>query len=149
MADNVDITPGSGATVATDDVAGAQYQRVKLTDGTPNGDNHAVVEDTGSLRVALADLMIALRVVFNAIARPIWYQPSNNAIRTEVVAGTISTVSTVSTVSSVTSMTTLTTVGTVNAVTTVNQINGLPIRDVLYDPLFRQVWALTVRGRIS
>lgn len=30
MADNVAVTPGAGATIATDDVAGVQYQRVKL-----------------------------------------------------------------------------------------------------------------------
>lgn len=34
MADNVQITAGSGTTVATDDVAGVHYQRVKLVDGT-------------------------------------------------------------------------------------------------------------------
>jgi len=37
MADNVDITPGTGKTVATDDVGGFHYQRVKVTwgaDGT-------------------------------------------------------------------------------------------------------------------
>lgn len=33
MADNVDVTPGVGATIATDDVGGAQYQRVKLDIG--------------------------------------------------------------------------------------------------------------------
>lgn len=33
MADNVAITPGSGATIATDDVGGVQYQRVKLAHG--------------------------------------------------------------------------------------------------------------------
>ena len=30
MADNVAITPGAGATIATDDVGGVQFQRVKL-----------------------------------------------------------------------------------------------------------------------
>jgi len=30
MADNVAITPGTGATIATDDVGGIQYQRVKV-----------------------------------------------------------------------------------------------------------------------
>jgi hypothetical protein len=30
MADNVAVTPGTGATIATDDVGGAQYQRVKV-----------------------------------------------------------------------------------------------------------------------
>ena len=34
MADNVNITPGSGATVATDDVAGVHIQKVKIVDGT-------------------------------------------------------------------------------------------------------------------
>jgi hypothetical protein len=33
LSDNVDITPGSGATVATDDVGGFQHQRVKLSLG--------------------------------------------------------------------------------------------------------------------
>jgi hypothetical protein len=34
VADNVAITAGSGTTVATDDVSGTHYQRVKLVDGT-------------------------------------------------------------------------------------------------------------------
>jgi hypothetical protein len=33
MADNVDITPGTGKTIATDEIAGVQYQRVKVTWG--------------------------------------------------------------------------------------------------------------------
>lgn len=36
MADNVQITPGTGTSVATDDVAGVQYQRVKVCFG-PDG----------------------------------------------------------------------------------------------------------------
>lgn len=41
MADNVNITPGSGDVVAADDIAGAKHQRVKLTlgaDGVNDGD---------------------------------------------------------------------------------------------------------------
>jgi hypothetical protein len=34
MADNVAITAGSGTTIATDDVSGTHFQRVKLVDGT-------------------------------------------------------------------------------------------------------------------
>lgn len=34
MADNVAITPGTGATVAADDIGGVLFQRVKLTAGT-------------------------------------------------------------------------------------------------------------------
>mgnify|MGYP001600632907 CR=1 FL=1 len=37
MADNVAVTAGSGTTIATDDVAGVHYQRVKLVDGTLEG----------------------------------------------------------------------------------------------------------------
>jgi hypothetical protein len=39
MADNVDVTPGTGKTIAADDVGGVMYQRVKATwgpDGTAN-----------------------------------------------------------------------------------------------------------------
>lgn len=42
MADNVVLNPGlNGSVIATDDIAGAQYQRIKLihgVDGTNNGD---------------------------------------------------------------------------------------------------------------
>ena len=34
MADNVPITAGSGTSIATDDCAGVQFQRIKLVDGT-------------------------------------------------------------------------------------------------------------------
>jgi hypothetical protein len=48
MADNVPVTPGSGATIATDDVGGVQFQRVKLDVGA-DGVSAPVV---GSLPVA-------------------------------------------------------------------------------------------------
>lgn len=41
MADGVPYTPGSGVTIASDDIGGAQYQRIKVvigTDGTNDGD---------------------------------------------------------------------------------------------------------------
>jgi len=41
MADNVDITPGTGATVAADEIDGVKYQRVKIvvgTEGANDGD---------------------------------------------------------------------------------------------------------------
>lgn len=53
MADNIVITPGTtGVPVATDEIGEAHYQRIKITDGTPNsGDNHAKVNFRGSLQV--------------------------------------------------------------------------------------------------
>jgi hypothetical protein len=37
MPDNVPITAGVGTTVATDEVSGIHYQRMKLVDGTLEG----------------------------------------------------------------------------------------------------------------
>ena len=87
MADNVDITPGSGATIAADEVAGAKYQRVKLTwgaDGTANetsassplpvqtvsanttiGDGRKVVTTAGT-RVTLASSTACKQVAITA-----------------------------------------------------------------------------------
>jgi hypothetical protein len=57
MADNIPITPGTGTSVATDDVGGVQYQRMKLTlgadgvnDGDVSADNPMPVE--GAVTVA-------------------------------------------------------------------------------------------------
>lgn len=49
MADNVDITPGTGATVAADLVGGALYQRVKLAIGA---DGEAADLDSGQQTMA-------------------------------------------------------------------------------------------------
>ena len=56
MADNVDITPGAGATVATDEVGGRHYQRMKLTDGAEGSANHASVRADGTQEVSLSDI---------------------------------------------------------------------------------------------
>ena len=51
MADNTTITPGTGLTVATDDVAGVHYQRVKLdlgADGLANPVSAAVDTAAGA-----------------------------------------------------------------------------------------------------
>lgn len=45
--DNVNITAGTGTSIATDDVSGVQYQRMKLVDGTLNGTD-AIVGDAAS-----------------------------------------------------------------------------------------------------
>lgn len=43
MADNVAVTAGSGTSIATDDVSGVQYQRVKISDGTADSSTHLKV----------------------------------------------------------------------------------------------------------
>ena len=57
MADNFAVTAGSGTTVATDDVGGVHYQRVKLVDGTLDSST-AIASgggvEAGALRVTIA-----------------------------------------------------------------------------------------------
>lgn len=48
MADNVGYTAGAGTTIASDDVSGVHYQRVKINDGTADGTNALVVTSRGA-----------------------------------------------------------------------------------------------------
>jgi hypothetical protein len=48
MADNV-ILPGTGESVATDDISGAQYQRIKLSDGLADSTTHMRVRTSNPL----------------------------------------------------------------------------------------------------
>lgn len=57
MADNVAITAGSGTNIATDDVAGVHYQRMKLVDGTLDATTAIAAGggvEAGALRVTVA-----------------------------------------------------------------------------------------------
>lgn len=51
MADNVNITPGTGATIATDDVSGAQYQRIKVDGGGDGASSPILGDSTNGLDV--------------------------------------------------------------------------------------------------
>lgn len=53
MADNIPITQGSGATVASDQVGGIHYQRIKVSDGTADSENHWTIDSGGRGEVAL------------------------------------------------------------------------------------------------
>lgn len=58
MADNVAITAGTGTSIATDDIGGVQYQRVKVALGADGTGVDAVggsgADSTGVMRVSLA-----------------------------------------------------------------------------------------------
>ncbi len=58
MADNLDITAGTGTTIKTDEVGGVHYQQVKLVDGTLEA-TAVIAADIGvkanALRVAPAN----------------------------------------------------------------------------------------------
>ena len=57
MADNVAITAGSGTNIATDDVAGTHYQRMKLVDGTL--DSTTAIAAGGGLEAAALRVTVA------------------------------------------------------------------------------------------
>jgi hypothetical protein len=113
MADNVGYTPGSGATVAADDIGGVLYQRVKITHGadgiaheTSNG-NPLPTEERGEL----LDAIEALRMAVQSLTRTQGMAMPDTAGRLRVLAenptaanlnvtatigsGTVTTVSTV------------------------------------------------------
>jgi hypothetical protein len=74
MADNVGITPGSGATAASDDIGGVQFQRIKLVhgaDGVNDGDVSSVnglpVQGVGELMEAIEAMRFAINTLTKTI----------------------------------------------------------------------------------
>ncbi len=124
MADNVDITPGAGATIATDDIGGAQHQLIKVVlgaDGVSNGplsaSNPMPVIGYGEL----VEVLEAMRMTLQSISRNIGQAYPDAAGRLRVAIDSISAAQTLATV---TTVGTVTTVSTVTSVTTVaNQTN--------------------------
>ena len=136
MPDNVDITPGSGATVATDQVgSGRHYQRVKLSDGAEGSENHASVRADGTQEVSLSDVNASLYAILEAVTRPIGQDPGTGRMRVLLDA--------------ITGSLTLSTISTVSTLTTISQLNGAPVWDVLGKPLDRNLWYNSVRQRIG
>jgi hypothetical protein len=52
ITDNVAVTAGSGTTLATDDVSGVHYQKIKQFDGTADSTTAIIGNASGELRVA-------------------------------------------------------------------------------------------------
>jgi len=105
MADNVGITPGTGATAAADDIGGVLHQRVKITlgsDGVSDGDvssaNPMPTQDTG--------IWWMLNRIYQMLASPRGYDKSLQRQRGTVLveSGTVTTVTTVTTCSTVTNI---------------------------------------------
>jgi hypothetical protein len=101
MADNVGYTPGSGETIATDDIAGVQYQRVKPVwgvDGVANDVNATTplpVEVIGELTEAIE----AMRMAIVSLTRSVGLAQVNpltgrllvdQSALTQTVSGTVS-----------------------------------------------------------
>ena len=100
MADNVGYTPGSGEIIATDDIGGVQYQRVKPVWGTDGQaqdvNNNTPLPVTGAQE--LMEAIEAMRMAIQALTRNIGMATVNpltgrmlvdNSGVTQPVSGTI------------------------------------------------------------
>lgn len=109
MADNVGYTPGSGATVAADDIGGVLFQRVKPSVGVDgsavdvSADNPMPAQVTGELLEAVE----ALRMAVQSLNRNLSLLTVDNVFRLRAVIDSGSTGVGVGTVTSVTSVSTL------------------------------------------
>jgi hypothetical protein len=93
MADNVNITPGSGATVAADDVGGALYQRIKVAHGADGSATDTSVSDPLPIAAygELIEAIEAMRTAINTLTRTIGLvtvDPATGRLRAEVVQAT-------------------------------------------------------------
>jgi hypothetical protein len=138
MADNVGYTPGSGATVAADEIGGVLHQRVKLGIGD---DGTAVdVSAANPLPVALTqgevvEALEAMRMAVQSLSRSIGQSMPDVAGRLRVVVDAITGSLTLATI------TTVGTVTTVSTMTNQTQVGG--------NPAFEQIPALMRLGADS
>lgn len=59
MANNIAVTEGNGKTVATEDIGSAQYQKIKVIDGTPASTNAWIVNSDGTANVRVSGSIAA------------------------------------------------------------------------------------------
>jgi len=136
MADNVGYTPGTGASIAADDIGGVLHQRIKIGVGA---DGTAVdVSDANPMPVSDGSSQNLLLRIFNILAAPLGYDKSLQRQRSTAIieSGTVTTVTTVSTVT------------TVGALTNIVGIGGYTAQMTVLDQN-RSAWAQCVRARIT
>ncbi len=103
MSDNVGYTPGSGATIAADNIGGVLHQRVKVTIG-PDGVNDGDVSAANPLPTTTGPLEWFMRQIRDLLMSPRAYDSAQNRMRQTAIieSGTVTTVSTVTTVTDIT-----------------------------------------------
>lgn len=146
MADNVQITAGSGTPVATDDVGGTHFQRVKLVDGTLDSATPIAGTSAGELLTVVNDMAVALKMLMEYIANPTNIDPATGRLR--VSLDNIAAALTLATITTVTTVTTVTTCSTVTSVTNKTQEGGVPSNSTVFDAM-QNNWANSVRRAIT
>jgi hypothetical protein len=146
MADNVAITPGSGAIAAADDIGGVLYQRIKVAHGADGSATDTSVSDPLPIAAygELVEAIEAMRMAVHALTRTIGLvtvDPATGRLRAEVVQASASLL--LATVSIATNQT-LTTLSTLSNQT---QMGGFAAQDQI--PALMRLSADNLRRNIS
>ena len=139
MADNFGYTPGSGEQVATDEISGAHFQRIKPYWG---GEGVAQeISEANPMPVRDDESRGLMFRLLQMLMAPLGYDKSLLRYRQTAVSesGTITTVGTVSSVSSVTTCSTVTNLSTIDTLQGRILVNGANM----------SAWADCVRARIT
>jgi hypothetical protein len=140
--DNVGYTPGTGATIAADDVGGALYQRVKLAtgaDGVVDGDVSAANPlPIAALGGELIEVLEATRMAVQSLTRTIGQTYPDAGGRQRVLLDAITASLTLATI---------TTVTTVSTVTNQSQMGGIAANDQI--PALLRMTADNLRRNIT
>lgn len=137
MTDNVGYTPGSGEIVATDDIGGVQFQRVKVTlgaDGISDGD----VSGSNPMPVLPATSDDLLRMLSRVVKLLESNAVVDSAQRQRVVLDAIAAGLTLGTV---------TTCSTVTSVSNVAANAGMDREQ--YINVAKQAYAMSIRNQLS
>lgn len=149
MPDNLAYTAGVGSTVATDDIGGVHFQRVKPAIGA---DGTAVdVSAANPMPVAaygeLIEALEAQRMALQALTRTIGQSMPDVAGRLRVAIDAISASLTLATITTVGTVTTVTTVTTLSTLTNQTQVGGLAATEQI--PSLMKIAAESLRRNIS
>jgi hypothetical protein len=138
--DNIGYTPGSGATIAADDIGGALHQRVKVTlgaDGVSDGDvslaNPMPIQGVGEL----VEQLSAIRMLLQSLTRTMGQVQPDTAARMRVVVDAITNGLTLSSVTSI---------NTLGTLTNQTQMGGLPATEQI--PSLMRLGADSLRRNI-
>jgi hypothetical protein len=141
MADNT-TPPGFTKPVATDEIGGVDYQRIKLVHGA-DGVNDGDVSAANPMPVTLTqgevvEALEAMRMAVQSLTRSIGQSMPDVAGRLRVVVDAITASLTLATI---------TTVGTVSTVSNQTQIGGLPAFEQI--PALMRLGADSLRRNVS
>jgi hypothetical protein len=150
MADNVGYTPGTGAIVAADDIAGVLHQRVKIgvgVDGTAVDVSSANPMPVDASYGELVGALEALRMATNSLTKSIGFALPNLLGQPIFEARQATAANLQVTVGSIAGGQTIGTVTTVSTLTNQTQIGGFAANDQI--PALMHLQADSLRRNIS